>query len=280
MEDHRPNRQTVRDALKMVLRPLMGLALARGLDLPALVGLLKEVLVEVAAGRSENGKPATMSRISLLTGVHRKDVRAILEREDRAEAERATAPGAISRIETVLGRWAGDPAYRAPDGSPRVLSRQAGPEGPGFDDLVASVSTDIRPRTVLDTLQELGLVTVEGDRLRLAAPGFVPRADEAAMLGFLGRNLADHAAAAGANVLAERDPPFLERAVYYDGLGPAAVDAIEAAARAAAERALLDLNAQALAAQSETKEPGRERFRFGVYFYRAEDTETDKGDGV
>jgi len=63
-------------ALRHLLRPLVRLLAARGVTYPTLAELLKETYVDVADRdfRLENNS-ATDSRVSLLSGVHRKYVR-------------------------------------------------------------------------------------------------------------------------------------------------------------------------------------------------------------
>ncbi len=255
---------------KALLRPLVRLLIARGVTLPSLVAALKELFVEVAARDFRlDGREASDSRVSLLTGVHRKDVRAIRERQHPVSMPRAGGLGA-----TVLGRWLGDPGFATPDGKPAVLPRQAVAGRPGFDSLVAGVSQDVRPRTVLDELLRLGLVAWDEttDEVRLLAEAFVPAgapADET--IGFFRDNMRDHLAAATANLLATPDQRrFLERAVYYNRLRPADVDSLEAEARTLALAALRHLNSLALDRQQAARgaPDATERFRFGLYFFR------------
>lgn len=260
------NARLVERALRSILRPLARVAVARGLTLSALLPVLKGVLVEAASEElARRGERPTQSRISVLSGVHRKDVRAL----QQAAGETAGAREPVSLAESVVGRWLGDPRYRDAKGRPLALA-PAGP-APSFAALVAGVSTDIRPRTVLDELKRLGLVAHDeaADRIALRTDAFVPSADDVRLLRLFEANLADHASAAAANVTGS-DGPFLERAVYYTHLPPEAVAALAREARAHSGELLEELNAQALAAQREgTPTAGPlQRFRFGVYFYR------------
>jgi hypothetical protein len=257
------------DALRAILRPLVRLMVARGVTLPALTVLLKQLFVDVAARDFRlGGKPASDSRISVLTGVHRKDVRAI---RDHAAPLSQPRPGGLGA--TVVGRWLGDAQWQDDAGRPSTLPRHAPPGQPSFERLVAGISTDVRPRTVLDELVRQGLVAHDPatDTVQLLAEAFVPREGEAAMLGFMQQNLHDHIAAAAANLLAAPDAPRrLERAVFYNNLPGADVDRLEAEARTLALAALRHLNSLALEAQQaghESPAP-KERFRFGVYFWR------------
>ncbi len=258
------------DAAKAILRPLVRLLIAHGVTLPAIVAALKEVFVDVA--RSDfrlDGKDPSDSRISLLTGVHRKDVRAI-----REAAHPLSTPRGGALPATVLGRWLGGAETTGPDGAPRPLPRHAPPGTPSFEALVEGVSKDVRPRTVLDELVRLGLVAHDEatDEVRLLAEAFVPGDAGPEMLAFFRANLHDHLAAAAANLMAgPGEPRFLERAVFYNNLSPDQVGRIEAEARTLALASLRHLNTMALE-QQQAPEPGpRQRFRFGIFFYRAPD---------
>ncbi|MBD0270987.1 MAG: hypothetical protein ICV73_03570 [Acetobacteraceae bacterium] len=252
-------------ATKALLQPLVRVLIASGVTLPALVAVLKESLVEVASRDFRLGdREPSDSRVSLVTGVHRKDVRAIRER-----SHPVSTPRAGNLAATVVGRWLGSPDHLDADGRPRPLPR------PAFDALVAGVSKDVRPRTVLDELLRLGLVEAgEGDEVRLLADAFVPaKGGGEELLAYFERNLHDHVAAAAGNLLAGPDDRrFLERAVYYNNLRPADVDRLEAEARTLALAALRHLNGLALEMQQAARgDAGAgERFRFGVYFFRAE----------
>lgn len=282
-----PSRVSARllGACQRLLRPLVKALIAHGVTLPTVVATLKQVYVEVAQDSfALDDKPPTDSRISMLTGVHRKDVRAL-----RREGAPAGAAPSMGVSATLIGRWLGDPRYRDAAGQPLLLPRSAPPGQPSFEALVAAISTDIRSRTVLDDLLYQGAVALdeEAQTVRLIADAFLPRPDSEAIYNFYRMNLHDHIAAATENLLNQGETPYLERAVYYQGLTPAAVDALEAEARRMGLAMLHALNAQALAQQQsqaarvdlgETPPDApaapasaaarKERLRFGVYFYR------------
>lgn len=264
-----PEPGPVLDALKAVLRPLVRLMVARGITLPAAVAALKEVFVDVAARDFRlDGRAPSDSRISLLTGVHRKDVRAIRESAHPLSTPRAAGLGA-----TVVGRWLGDPAYADADGRPRPLPRLTAQDGgPSFDGLVAGLSKDVRPRTVLDELVRLGIAAWDqaSDEVRLVTDAFVPAEAGTEMLGFFRDNLRDHLAAAVSNLLAgPEERRFLERAVYYNNLRPEDVERLEAEARTLALAAMRHLNSLALEHQQAARgaPAASERFRFGAFFF-------------
>src|SRR5262245_30078545 len=69
-------RELVTIALTRVLHPLVRLMIARGITFSAAVELLKRVYVEVADQHFRlTDERQTDSRVSLITGLHRKDVK-------------------------------------------------------------------------------------------------------------------------------------------------------------------------------------------------------------
>lgn len=264
--------------LRGVLRPLVKAMIAKGVTAPAVYRLLKEVFVEVAIQDfTLEGKPATDSRVSLLTGVHRKDVRAL---RDAAGAPGDGGRERISAMTSILGRWLADPALAGPDGAPVPLPRQSD-DGPSFDALARAVNSDIRPRTVLDELIRQGVVTVEAETglLRLRPSAVIGPADSGQKAMFFAENLGDHIAAATENLLADDGrAPYLERAVFYNRLTPGSVDRIEADARREGAEMLARLNRLAFQFQQADRDlpDAGERFRFGIFFFRV-DEEADAG---
>src|ERR1700704_431682 len=64
------------NALRQLLRPLVRLLTAQAITFPMLPELLKHIYVDEAVRHfGLGGEPPSDSRVSLLTGVHRKDVR-------------------------------------------------------------------------------------------------------------------------------------------------------------------------------------------------------------
>jgi hypothetical protein len=174
----------------------------------------------------------------------------------------------------IIALWLGSPGFLDPDGRPLSLPRTARPgvAEPSFEALVESVTTDVRARAVLDDWISQGIVGLDGDgRVRLNTDAFIPRTGSAESLFYFARNLHDHIAAAAANIEAASTPPFVDRSVHYDRLTPQATAALQAAAREAAQRTLVEVNRVALGlVRAEAPNPAAPttlRVNFGVYVY-------------
>ena len=262
-------------ALLRLLRPLVRVLIAKGINFQVLSRLLKTVYVDVAEREFPvEGKPQTDSRLSLLTGIHRKDIKALRKKGHEAEP----APPVLSRNAHMIAIWTGAPDYLDERGRPRPLPRhKTETRGPSFEGLVDFVSKDIRARAILDEWLRIGLVRLdEADIVHLNTEAFVPREDFGDLAYFFGRNLRDHIAASGHNLLGG-DPPMLERAVYYEELQPKSVEELAALARELGSDVLVKVNKKAFElAQRDKNDPrATERMTFGVYFFGGPDDAQD-----
>jgi Family of unknown function (DUF6502) len=265
------------DPLRRLLRPLVRVLLRRGVTFPMLATMLRGLFVEVAASELAAIGSVSDSRVSLLTGVHRKEIRRLRE----SATAPAAPPESLAVTSQVIARWLGAPGYADPFGVPLPLPRTAIGEAPSFESLVASVTTDIRPRAVLDEMVRQEMVALDdADQVRLQVAAYLPRQDAGEALFYFGRNLHDHIAAAGANILAFGAPPFVDRSVHYDRLRPETAARLEQEAREAAQRLLLEFNRRALEladADDAAGEPliAARRINLGVYLFLED--EVDEG---
>ena len=256
-------------ALHRLLRPLVRLLITKDITFPSLSRMLKQVYVDVALDHfCDGGKALTDSRISLLTGVHRKDIKALRERRKSPGA----APPVLSRNAHLVALWTGAPDYLDERGRPRPLPRHGAGRGEvSFESLVESVSTDIRPRTVLDEWLRQGLANLgEDGMVYLNTSAFVPSEEFADVAYYFGRNLRDHIAASSHNLL-EGSPPMLERAVYYEDLAETSVEELQTLSRDLGSELLVTVNKRAfeLAERDKGSPDANRRMTFGVYFFAA-----------
>ncbi|MGJ7548135.1 DUF6502 family protein [Pseudomonas alloputida] len=265
-------------ALRRVMRPLVRLMLRKGVTYTMFTDVLKEVFVDVAHREFRlDDKVPTDSRISLLTGVHRKDVRRLRSENDATDAE---LPENITLGAQLVNVWTTSPPFCSEAGQALALPRLASVGGDcSFDALVAKISTDIRGRVVLDEWLRLGIVRLDDqDCVHLEAQAFVPQKGFEEKAAYFGHNLHDHACAAVHNLSGE-GLPFFERSVHYDALTLASVGTLREAVSKDGMQTLLAFSR--LAAELEnTDVPSheeRQRITVGLYFYtEATDPDSSK----
>ncbi len=262
-------------AVKRILKPMVSLMLRQGITYTAFIDLLKTTYVEVADKEfAIEGKRQTDSRISVLTGVHRKEVKRIREL-DEVPLEPKERKASLSA--QLMSFWLGNPECIDDKGKPLALPRISEGKEMSFASMVQRVTKDVHPRSLLDEWLDKGIVKLDRDGLvSLQESGYVPDEDYEEKLFFAGKNIGDHLAVVKHN-LACNEQPMLDRAVYYHELSEASVKEIEAFSKSASLELLTEVNQLAGRLQAEDKgcEGACHSMHFGSYFYRVEKMRDD-----
>ena len=150
----------LRQALALMLKPLVRLMIAQGVTHAEFAETTKEVYVETALRHFEDAGRVNKSRIAILTGLTRKEVKNVIDRT----LEETQPDKNYSRPERVLTGWFSDPKYTGPYGIPLELPYESvQQDGPSFVKLVREYSGDMAPRQMLNELLVSGsVIEVEG----------------------------------------------------------------------------------------------------------------------
>ncbi|MEW6545271.1 MAG: DUF6502 family protein [Nitrospirota bacterium] len=267
--------RTLAAAIRRLMRPLVRLLLRHGVAFDTFADWARRVYVDVAFDEFDlPGKRQTISRVSVLTGLTRKEVsrlRAEGDGEDKAVSAR------YNRSVRVISGWLNDPAYIDGTGCPSVLPLHA--DGHSFADLVRRHSGDMPFQAVLDELVRSGVVRVEGDDVRLIKHAYVPSDSELGKLQILGTDVGyligtiDHNLAPGAA------PLFFQRKVMSEMVAPETVWAFRELAGRDAQALLEQWDAWLTARQLDTASGAlpddARRIGFGIFYF--EDDSKDGG---
>ncbi len=173
--------QSLLRAAQRVLRPLVRVMLRNGVTAQTMQELVRKVFVDVAHDEfGIEGKPQTLARISVITGLNRKEVARLRKLPALDESDRAF----FNRAGTVFAAWRMDEAFHDAKGDPLDLPF-SGPS-PSFTELVKKHSGDMYPRAIADELLRLGAIQEVDGKLRMSGRGYVPVADQARMIDILG----------------------------------------------------------------------------------------------
>ena len=150
----------LRRALSLMFKPLIRLLIAQGVTHAEFAETAKEVYVETALRHFEKDGRVNRSRVAILTGLTRKEVKNVIDRALSSEQSDKT----YSRPARVLTGWYSDPVFQGPYGIPLELPYDSKDNSePSFADLVKRYSGDMAPRQMLNQLLESGsVVEVEG----------------------------------------------------------------------------------------------------------------------
>jgi hypothetical protein len=259
---------TLSAALHRLLRPVARICLRNGLPYGAFTDVAKRVFVEVATEEFRlPGRKQSVSRVSVLTGLTRKEVSRIQELpppDDTGAAERH------HRAARVVSGWVRDPEFAEPGGWPAHLPLDG--ESGSFTALVKRYSGDVPVRAILDELVRVGAAERLPDgNLRLLRPAYLPTSGEVDKLPFLGTDAADFIATIDHNLRAAPEDAYLQRKVMYDNLPQEAVVEFRPLATRKAQALLEELD-RSLAAHDRDANPaatgeGRLRAGIGVYYF-------------
>jgi Family of unknown function (DUF6502) len=266
--------ETVTDELlwaaAQILRPLVKRLLARGVPFGRLEARLRKLFVDVAENDlALPGRRQTDSRVSLLTGINRKEVRRIRSVEHEAGPRSFT----MNYTTALISRWLTDAQTADRSRRPRPLPYQA-QRGPSFMKLARKVTADLAPRILLDELVRCGAVEIRDDAvIVLKDDAYLPKPASSETLQILGEDPPELVETILRNIFSEGAELLLQRKVYYDNLGSDAAKQIRTDMRREGERFLRRVNCL-LAKHDRDRNPraaGGERHYagIGVYFFEA-----------
>jgi len=203
--------------LRLILKPVMRFCLRNSLKLQEVIDACKATLVEAAQEEMQRVKrDATVSRLSIMTGVHRPDVTRILASED-------LVPSSENAVARLIGQWQGDLRFSS-RGKPKVLNFD-GKKGQ-FAELVASVSSALNPYTVLFELERIGAVEHVAHGLKLVVREYVKRGDPQQTFRYLSRDCDDLLRAGEENALSAEPNRNLHLQTEYDNVGISYIERI------------------------------------------------------
>jgi hypothetical protein len=254
-------------AIEYLLYPMVRLVIARGISYGSLVEIVKYVMIKETERqlRLRHLDAISDSRLSIITGIHRKEVKRI--RALKSKDIDAYQPSLTSQ---VVAKWAGDKRLQSNTGPIRLLKKKTSEDAFDFEDLIKSISTDIRPRVVLDELIDRGLVTEsDSSYLVLHQEKLALKQDQEETLHYLSLNVHDHLSTSVNNLI---DPlnKRLDRCVHYHGLNMNGIAKLKATAEIQAMNAFTTVNKEAQELFKDPRLKGIYRMNFGAYFHHEE----------
>lgn len=249
-----------------IVEPLVTWLVRAGIGHAAFAAALKPVfLAQARAEMDRLGQRPTDTALSLLSGLHRKDVRgfraAAQDEAGGAPDGTAAAWGKPSPASQVVTRWL---SLGWPDSLPF-----SGPE-PSFETLARRVSTDFHERALLQELVRLGVADEKDGLVHLRRAAFVPDERTQETRRLMAGSVADHLAAGVHNLSGSSPGKFLEQSVFADGLSEASVHELHMLAnRLWAQTLQQVVDAAVPLCERDASVPHPHRFRLGMFSYSA-----------
>lgn len=261
--------QVLAAVIQQLLRPLVRLLLRHGVAFDQFAEQAKRVYVEVGMREFQiPGRKPSVSRVSIISGLTRKEVQRIVNLPKKPNDESASR---YNRAARVIAGWVRAKRFTDAHGEPLCLPFEGGESG-GFTALVKEFSGDAPARALLDELLRVGAVErLKDDRIRLVSRAYVPQASDVDKLAILGSDVADLISTIDHNLQRGKSAPYFQRKVMYDNLPYEAAARFRDLSRDDAQALIERFDRWLAEHDRDTKPgingPGRMRVGVGIYYF-------------
>jgi len=216
---------TLRASCQTLLRPIASVVLKCGMTWREFSELSKSVFVSVATDEfGIRGRPTNISRVSILTGISRKEVKR--QRDLLEEAEAPTSPKTTDATRLLSG-WHQDSDYTDDEGKPIPLAIEG--TNPSFQTLFSTYGGDTPEQTLSRELLKAGSIEQDAEGRYIAKRRYhMPVEMDTGGIRFFGTNLFDHANTLCKNVTGNNELRWLEGFAVDDHVHPDAIEEFRA----------------------------------------------------
>jgi hypothetical protein len=264
-------------AVGRILKPLIRILLRSGMSYGTFADIAKRQYVEVALNEFPiEGRKRSVSRVSVITGLTRKEVSRLLGLDQVKDAQTTER---YNRAARVVAGWRRDTGFLDREGNPMDLSLSG--RANSFQELVRRYSGDVPHRAILDQLVEDGSVErLDDNRVRLTHRAYLPKADESMKLHILGVDTAFLIDTIEHNLNVEHQSPRFQRKVLYDNLPTEALPKFRRLSSQAAQGLLEKLD-KWLSGHDRDVNPkaggtGRNTAGIGIYYFEVQHDREDE----
>lgn len=196
-------------AVATLIRPLARVLLRNGIAFSTFAEICKKVFVEVAHQEfAEPGKQPTVTRVSAMTGLTRKETKRLLEIKDI----HAIGTGhRYNRAIRVISGWMNDPEFLNAEHQPACLPVEE--RNGSFSALVKKYSGDMTTTAMLRLLEGAGNVEVKNQRACLLKHAYIPSNDASDKIRILGTDTFELMSCIDHNLTATPDDLYFQRKV-------------------------------------------------------------------
>ncbi len=256
--------QTLSRAILTLLRPLVRILIRNGIAYGSFAELAKKVFVDVAfEDFAPDGKKQTISRVSALTGLTRKETRRLHELDD---ADAGSSEQRYNRAVRVISGWVNDRRFQDENGAPALLPIEGTEHS--FAELVKDYSGDMTTQSMLAVLTTAGSVEKQDNALRLVRKAYLPGNDPTEKLTILGKDSAELIATIDHNLTSSEDQLRFQRKVSSYRVHPEAVESFRLMAARNAQLLLEEFDAWLSAHEVSDDESDSGRYvSVGIYYY-------------
>ncbi len=259
-------------AVIRMLDPIVHILLRYDISHSEFTELAKRSYVNVAFKHfTLQNRKRTNSRVSVITGLSRKEVVRIAETNID---DLPMTKGPLNRAKRVIGGWLADSEFLDENAQPKILPLRDA--AISFEALVVRYSGGITARAILDELIRVGAVEkIDKSNVKLLHHGYVPYDSDSDVIEVLTRHVSDHLNTAVHNLI-KQDIPRFQREVTYVDMPQSIVDEFQQLSQEKSSALLVELN-QWLADKKKNSDlnSSEVKSRIGIGIYYIQDNDKD-----
>ena len=181
--------EVIQTAIISILKPLIRILLRNGIAYGTFADISRKVYVDIGFEEAQRqGQKQTISNVSILTGINRKEVKRLHEALTFDAGDQSLRK--FNRIVRVLGGWQHDLEFLDDDHEPKDLLLEG--ESGSFTSLVKRFSGDMPVVAMLNALIDSGNIKViDNGNIQLINSNYMPAADSEKKLAILGIDTAE-----------------------------------------------------------------------------------------
>lgn len=249
-------------AASKILRPLVRVMLRNGIACGSFEEILRKAYVDEAFLLAEKEGKATISAVSAQTGLSRKEVKRLAEKQ----AELSTGNSQkYNRAIRVISGWLNDERFSSSEGVPLVLEMEG--NGNTFAVLVKDYSGDIPTRAMFDLLEKSGCVNKLDGKVQLISHAYVPGSDSINVIDILGNDSHELMETIVHNMGCEKEQRLFQRKVSTHHLAACHMDDFHKYSSRRSQSLLEDLDSW-LSEHEAQQENDKCYVSLGIYHYR------------
>lgn len=266
------------NAVIQILKPVIRVLIRNEVSHAEFSALAKQAYVDVAYKHfTLPNKKMTYSRVSVLTGLNRKEV-VRLTKEDNEQ----TNLGTPNRSTRVVNGWLNDPDFIDKNKDPLVLNIKG---DNSFTTLVSRYSGDLTIGAIIDELERIGIAKRINDKqIALTQQGYIPEQGELEKIDILSICTSDLLSSAVHNLEHSKDKGRFQRQLVYENIPEKLASEFQELSTQKAADLLIDLNkwlGDKTKTESKLNEPDtqmsglKKRVGLGIYYFETDPDEND-----
>jgi len=206
-------------AVRKLMRPLVRMAIKRGISVNDFYVWLKAIYVEEAESFTIEGKKQSTSRIALLTGLDRKETARLRKLNQDMDALLQQQTKRTNRAVRAINAWQKEAPYSDGQGQAKALPLYG--EGISLESLVQQYCGDVSVVTVLRELEQSGVINEHEDgTVTLKDTSYIPHEDNEELLFLMGQAAHDLLNTSAYNIAQQGKASRLQLSVAYNRVNP------------------------------------------------------------